>query len=166
MAVQFDALALHPALVRIGERWGPIAVDELASFLGEQDHVDPELAAALARAFDRLFRGDVEGAIYTAVPRLEALARNLVLAGGLPAYKTQRETAPGQYPGLGALVRMLGDAGLDESWVRYLKIFSGVTGENIRNELLHGFVAEPPDVWATLIFVGALFLALHVQARR
>lgn len=163
LSMQLDALVLHEALVQTWKKWGPISAQELAAFLGARDHVRPELADALARAFLRFFNGDPEGATFTAVPRLEALARELVLQGALPVYRTQRARSPGQYPGLGALLAILLAAGLDDSWVRYLgTLLANPMGQNARNELLHGFVDLPPDSWATLVFVGVLFLAVHV----
>jgi Domain of unknown function (DUF4209) len=167
LSIQLNALVLHPALQGIWEKWGPIPPEELASFLGEQRHVTPDLAAALARAFHRFWNGDAEGALFTAVPRLEALVRALVLAGGLPAYRTQRENKPGQYPGLGALLGMLLAAGFNESWVRYLgTLLSDPMGANQRNDLLHGFIDEPGEALATLVLVGVLFLALRVELRK
>jgi hypothetical protein len=164
LSMQLDALVLNEALVQIWNKWGPISEEELAAFLGAREHVRPELAAALARAFLRFFNGDPEGATFTAVPRLEALARELVLKGNLPAYRTERANSPGQYPGLGALLAMLRAAGLDESWTRYLgSLLSNPMGPNARNELLHGFVDIPPEPWAPLVFVGVLFLAVHVE---
>jgi hypothetical protein len=38
-------------------------------------------------------------------------------------------------------------------------------GENTRNELLHGFVDDPAEATATLVFVGILFLTLRVEVR-
>jgi hypothetical protein len=163
LSIQLDALVLHEALEQIWKKWGPISAEDLAMFLGARDHVRPELADALARAFLRFFNGDPEGAVFTAAPRLEALARDLVLQGGLPAYRTQRAKSPGQYPGLGALLAMLLAAGFDESWIRYLgTLLANPMGQNARNELLHGFIDVPPESWATLVFVGVLFLATHV----
>ena len=164
ISIQLSALVLHEALKGVWEKWGPISVEELTAFLGERTHVTPELAAASARALHRFWNGDAEGALFTAVPRLEALARGLVLAGGLPAYRTQRASTPGQYPGLGALIGMLLAAGFNESWARYLgTLLTDPLGQNTRNELLHGFVDDPNEATATLVFVGILFLTLRVE---
>ena len=164
ISIQLNALVLHEALGQIWDKWGPISAEDLALFLGARDHVRPELADALARAFLRFFNGDPEGAVFTAAPRLEALVRDLVLKGGLPVYRTQRAKSPGQYPGFGALLAMLLAAGFDESWIRYLgTLLANPMGENARNELLHGFVDVPSESWATLVFVGVLFLAVHVR---
>jgi hypothetical protein len=164
LSLQLHALVLHEALVQIWDKWGPISTEEFASFLGARDHVRPELADALARAFLRFFNGDPEGATFTAVPRLEALVRDLVLKGALPVYRTERARTPGQYPGLGALLGILLAVGFDESWTRYLgTLLANPMGLNARNELLHGFVDIPPEWWAAVVFVGVLFLAVHVK---
>jgi hypothetical protein len=166
VSIQLNGLVLHGALTGIWEKWGLISLEELTAFLGERDHVAPELAAAVARSFHRFWNGDAEGALFTALPRLEALVRALVLAGGLPAYRTQRESKPGQYPGLGALLGMLLAEGFNESWIRYLgTLLSDPLGENTRNEVLHGFVDDPAGPTATLVFVGILFLTLRVEVR-
>jgi hypothetical protein len=61
---------------------------------------------------------------------------------------------------------MLLAAGFDERWVRYLgTLLSDPLGENTRNELLHGFVDDPGEATATLVFVGILFLTLRVEVR-
>lgn len=159
-----QALFLQKALQRIWEKWGPIPDDELRVFLGQHDHVRSSLAAALARAFFRYFNGDTEGASYSATPRVEALVREIVLRLGLPIYRTQRATTPGQYPGLGALLPALQQRGLDESWVRFLNGFlARPMGENVRNELLHGFADDPPESIAVLVLVATLFLAVGIS---
>lgn len=53
------------------------------------------VAAAIARSFIRFFEGDAEGAVYTAIPRIETLTRELVVALDFPTYQTQRVTRPG-----------------------------------------------------------------------
>jgi hypothetical protein len=163
-SVRIYAPVMYTILIRIWEKWGPISAEELAVFLGQHRHVKPPLAAALARAFLRFFNGDSEATIFTATPRLEALVRELVLAGGLPIYRTQRARSPGQYPGLGVLLPALQKAGVDESWIRYLNgLLANPMGENARNELLHGFVDDPPETLAALVLVGVLFLTVGVS---
>ena len=84
---------LAEALDRIWRKWGPLSEDELAAFF-QGPHVEPALAAALARDFLRYFSGDAEGAAYSGAPRVEALVRALVLTMGLPVYRTQRARTP------------------------------------------------------------------------
>jgi hypothetical protein len=87
--------------------------------------------------------------------------RGLVLRVGRGLYRTQRGKEPGQYPGLWELLPVLGDAGLDPSWKRFLStFFANPAGANYRNELSHGFLGEiGPDEAATVL-VGAVFLAV------
>src|SRR5207249_3257474 len=57
-------------------------------------------------------------------------------------YRLQRQTTPGQYPGLGALLGMLeAERHLDDTWFRYLHtVLTNPAGWNIRNEMSHGFL--------------------------
>ncbi|WP_138443016.1 DUF4209 domain-containing protein [Sinomonas susongensis] len=161
-----QAPLIAEALRRIWRKWGPIPENDLASFLSKNSHVQQALGRALARDFLRHFGGDAEGAAYSTAPRVEALARAITLAIPLPVYRTQREKTPGQYPGLGALMPGLIEAGLDESWGRYITtLLASPIGENLRNELLHGFVSEVGELATALILVAALYLAIGVQLR-
>jgi hypothetical protein len=152
------------ALRRVWSKWGPISEKELAAYLGQRTHVPGPLAAVLARGFIRHFTGDFEGAAYTVTPKIEALARSIALACGLPLYRTQREKSPGQYPGLEALLPELRKAGLNESWYRFLHTYlASVAGANTRNELLHGFMDEITESASALILTAALYLAVAIK---
>lgn len=162
MRLKIWAGLIFEALYRIEEKWHPQS-DDLAAFLGANHHVQPAVAASLARAFRHFFDGDPEASAYIALPRVEALVRDLVLVLNLPVYRTQRERTPGQYPGLGALVPELIRAGMDESWGRYLTtLLSGPAGWNVRNEALHGFLSEVGPPLAALILVAALYLCIGI----
>ena len=151
-------------LRRVWSKWGPIGQSELAAYLGQRTHVPGPLASFLAQGFIRHFTGDYEGAAYTVTPKIEALARSIALACGLPLYRTQREKSPGQYPGLGALLPEMRKAGLNESWYRFLNTYlASVAGANIRNELLHGFVDEIGEPASALILTAALYLAVGIE---
>lgn len=151
-------------LDRIGAKWGPIPIDDLTAFLGEAAHVALPVAATLARAFNRYFQGDVEAAGYVAVPQIERLARDIVLAVNEPAYRLQRGKTPGQYAGLGTLLPVLQRAGGDEDWIRFLQtVFAATTGMNFRNDLLHGFVDEFHAGHAALVLLAALYLTRGVS---
>lgn len=152
------------ALRRVWSKWGPVSEGDLTAYLGQRSHVPGPLAAILARGFIRHFTGDFEGAAYTVMPKIEALARSAALACGLPLYRTQRAKSPGQYPGLGALLPELRKAGLNESWYRFLHTFlASVAGTNTRNELLHGFVDEITESTSALILTAALYLAVGIE---
>jgi hypothetical protein len=104
--------------------------------------------------------GDVEGAAFTAAPRVETLVRELSRSQ-LPIFRTQLGLAPGQFPPLGAMLPGLREAGLDESWYRFLHGYlASPTGGNKRNELLHGFIHNPTPELATLVLLAALYLAV------
>ena len=149
------------ALARIWATYGPISEADFADFFAQAPHVEPSLAGAIARAFLRFFEGDIEGATFTALPRTEALARELALRLNLPIYRTQLPRTPGQYPGLGSVLSELRQAGLDESWFRFLNGYlANPGGGNVRNDALHGFVNEPSAETAALTLVAALYLAL------
>ena len=161
LAATLNGTITARALMAIWEAYGPIEESDLANFFARSPHVSPRLAAAIARAFLRFFNGDAEGALFTAAPRVETLVREIVLALDLPVYRTQLGNAAGQYPGFGALLQVLADAGLDESWFRFLNsYFAAPAGGNMRNEALHGFVDDPTDVMAALALTAALYLAL------
>jgi hypothetical protein len=148
------------ALVRIMERFGIPDEGELGAYFSRNPGVAPSLGAALARAFVRFWAGDVEGAAFTAVPRIEALARNLVLATRAGIYRVQRQATPGVYPGLGSLLPELRRHGLDESWYRFIHTLCvSVAGPNLRNEVAHGFVDDVGVVHAALLLQAAAYLA-------
>lgn len=157
-------LRVHGAFVteilrRIGAKWGPIPVEDLATFLGEAAHVAPPVSVALARAFNRYFHGDFEAAGYVAAPQIERVVRDIVLAVNEPAYRLQRKKTPGQYPGLGALLPFLPQAKVNESWVRFIKtVFTAAAGMNFRNDLLHGFIDEIDAGRAAFVLLAALYL--------
>ena len=89
-----------------------------------------------------------------------------MLALGLPIYRTQRTTNPGQHPGLGFLLAALKGAGMDESWFRFLNGFlARPMGLNERNELLHGFIDDPTESTAALALLGALYLAVGIELK-
>jgi hypothetical protein len=144
------------------EHHGLPSLDELSAFIATSDIVDRPLAAALARSLHRWWAGDYEGAAFTAIPRIEALARELLLAADAAVYRLQRQQTPGQYAGLGYLLDMLRTGGLDESWYRYFRtVLFSPAGWNIRNELSHGFLDNVDFVVAALILQLALHLAAH-----
>ncbi len=160
LTIQVHGLFLGEALERIGAKFEPILHDELQAFFQHPPHVPSTVAAGLTRAFEHYFRGDYEAAAYLGNPRIETIARNLVLALGLPVYRVQRAKTPGQYPGLGVLLDALSKAGLDPSWHRFLWTFlASPVGLNYRNELAHGFVEHVDRTRAALVLIAVLYLA-------
>jgi hypothetical protein len=138
--------------------------EDAAAFFGAEQHVAPPLAAALGRSLIRYLRGDFEGATFAAVPRIERLLREMLLAVGAPVFRVEVGERTGGYPGLGALLGALAGYGLDESWLRFMDTYlARQEGMNYRNELLHGSVDEVGEVNAALVIVIAVYLATAVR---
>jgi len=147
------------ALIRIRHRYGLRTEDELADYFAGPA-VPPDLARAIARAYLRFWMGDAEGAAFTVTPRIEAIARNLLLSTNVGIYKLQREKSPGQYPGLKVLLDGLTQQGLDPSWGRFIHtLCTNPAGYNVRNELSHGFLDGMGDAFAALLLQVAAYLA-------
>jgi hypothetical protein len=84
---------------------------------------------------------------------------------GAVVFKPARPTAVGQYSGLGVLLQMLNDRGLDPSWGRFLgTLLTRPEGSGIRNHLLHGALDDPSVGTAGLALIAALYLAVAVEA--
>ncbi len=146
------------ALRRAGEQFQPTPgdVEDILTQVG----CDQPTASSIARAIDRYHRGDSESAVYTALPLIERCCRDLLLLLDAPLYRVQRESAPGQYPGLGFLLSGLRQRGLDPSWHRFIRTFlTASNGLNFRNEALHGFVDSVNESTAAMILVILLYLA-------
>jgi hypothetical protein len=158
-ALQFQGALTAEALRRAGERHAP-ASDEVAAALTSAG-CEVANAAAISRVLRRFNDRDFEAATYTGLPLVERLARELLLQVDAPIYRIQRERKPGSYPGLGALLPLLLDQGLDESWYRFLRTFlAAPNGWNFRNEALHGFINDVDAVGAGLVLIALLYLAV------
>ena len=160
MLVQLRATLVHEALVRIIVSHPMPSVEDLTAYFCTNRIIPPATGVAIARAFLRYWAGDAEGAAFTIIPRIEALARNLLLNADFGIYRTQRAKSPAQYPGLRFLLDQLAARGLDESWHRYIVVMcTHVVGFNLRNEMAHGFVDWIDDGVAALL----LQIAAHLS---
>jgi hypothetical protein len=132
----------------------------MAEFFSRSSIIPPETAASISRCFIRYWAGDAEGAAFTAAPKIETLARNLVLALDAGVYRIQRNEKPGQYPGLGVLLGVLREKGMDESWYRNILTVCGnpAGGPNIRNDIAHGFVDSVGSPGAALLLQCIIYL--------
>lgn len=163
MALQWHGPLMAEALRRAGAEHGP-SVEDIVEVLRGVNTEGPT-AAAIGRVVRRFNDGDFEGAAYTGIPLVERKCRELLLAIEAPLYRVQRERTPGTYPGLGALLPLLVERGLDESWYRFLRTFlSAPNGWNLRNEALHGFVEDVGATGAGLVLIAVLYLTV-LQAR-
>ncbi|MFD8932005.1 MULTISPECIES: DUF4209 domain-containing protein [Streptomyces] len=159
-ALQNSSPLLAMALSKIAEVHGIPSEEDLAEFFSQGALTDEQLAASIARCFIRYWTRDYEGATFTIAPKIETLLRNLVLALDEGVYRLQRQEKPGQFPGMGALLRVLKDKGLDESWYRNILTICAnpAGGWNIRNELAHGFVEAASAPAAAVLFQCVLYL--------
>ena len=97
------------------------------------------------------------------MPRVERLARELLLCLGAPIFFVPPGSVPGRYMGLGVLFAMLLERSMGESWARFLDTsFTSQVRMNYRNELLHGSVDEVSQVSSALTLVAALHLSVGV----
>lgn len=152
------------ALRRIGTKWDPIPQGALADFLAQSPHVPPPVASAVARSFGAFFSEEFETAAYTVVPKIERLCRELLLSLGVPVFRVEQGETPGQYAGLGSLLGMLRDRGIDESWARFIDtLLTRQEGLNFRNELLHGSIDSVSEAMAGLALIAALYLAVGIH---
>jgi hypothetical protein len=93
-------------------------------------------------------------------PKVERLARELLLAGRVAVFRVPMGDRAGQYPGLGAMLSTLLERGVDESWIRFIDtLLSRQEGLNFRNELCHGSVDDPAPAVAGLVIVAMMYLA-------
>lgn len=159
--LQFDGQQIAEALLRIPRRHGVPTEVELALHLSEGPALDLPAAAQLGRSLLRFWTGDYEGALFTAAPQVEKLAREILLNLDQAVYRLQRDRTPGQYMGLGALLSLLHDQSvLDDDWHSYLNlVLSAPVGWNLRNELAHGFLDGGGLVHAALVLHCCLHLA-------
>ncbi len=148
------------ALRRLGENHGIPDEASLMGFLRTWPGLDRTSARMAANALVRFWSGDFDGSVYTLLPQIERTARNLLLAADEGIYRQQRESAPGQYMGLGALLKPLGRFyGMSEDWQRYYEIcLHHPAGLNLRNLLSHGFGGAASPGIAAL----TLHLLLHL----
>lgn len=155
-------LAAHThaeALDRIKVLHGKPPIDELTRFLALDGRGDLELARALAKSLHRYWDEDYEGCLHTAVPRVEAAARALVLLLDSPAYSVARTNNPGKYIGLDALLDVLVTHGLDPSWDRFVRtLLLGPVGGNLRHDIAHGFGSSDPSRPTAALALRALAL--------
>jgi hypothetical protein len=159
-ALQSTAPLLAHLLHKLGEVHGVPSEADLAEFFSQGPLTSNELASSISRCLIRFWTGDPEGATFTIAPKVETLARNLVLSLDAGVYRLQRQEKPGQYPGLASLLSTLREKGLDESWYRNILTICGnpAGGWNLRNELAHGFIQNSGSPGAAILFQCVMYL--------
>jgi hypothetical protein len=162
--VQIISGILRPlisALDAIPERFGLPLSQELATFLDSWPAMSRAVLPTITVALQRFWVGDSHGVIYTVLPMIETLVRDLILNVNHGMYRLQQTHAPGQYPGLGAMLDLLPDFyDISPGWLRTLKtILTHPAGFNLRNRLSHGVEQYNDPGRAALAIHTALWLA-------
>lgn len=152
---------LVSALHTIVERFGLPPSAELALYLRTMPGMTVQALGGIARAMYRFWGGDSEGAIYTLVPQIEALVRELILRTSRGIYKLRSTHKPGQFPGLGAMLPIFFEEyEISESRQRFLTaVLTDPAGLNTRNLLSHGINDYGDPGTAALLIHTALSLA-------
>ena len=149
------------ALDRIGEITEPERTPEaVGTFMVGNFGCDSELATRLAEALLLYWERNYTAAGHLSLPLVEAAARNLLLELNEPLYRVEQGKKIGQYPGLGTLLPLLENEGLENDWVRYLRVLLLPDGKNLRNLIAHGFARRLGAVDAALILRAAAALTL------
>lgn len=161
MSMKFTGLLLAMVLDELEPRMPADRVQEIGTFLATMYRSDLLLCRSFARALDAYWSGDYETCVHLAAPKIEAGVRALLIFLDEPVYRVEQGKAPGQFPGLGALLPRLSDAGLDKDWAAFLRTLLLPGGSNLRNLVAHGFVYEPSRVDAALVLRAlGLFVGL------
>jgi hypothetical protein len=147
---------LAQVLREIGRHYSKPSRQTLVEYFATRPNIAPGTAEQLGTAIDLFWKGEESAALYIAVWLVESLLRNLILQSDEGIYSVQRRHKPGQYPGLGFLLKKLSALGLDQSWYRYFwTVFASPAGLNMRNEIAHGFGGRSGP--------GAAALAIHAS---
>lgn len=158
--LQFWANLAAEVLSELPRRFGSPPFRDLEGWLSEGPHVSADVARSIRRALKHFWGGEYEASVAVGIPRIEAMARQLLLQADAAIYRLQRGQTPGQYPGLAKLVEALEGLGLPETIARYFTVtFTKATGLNLRNAFAHGALAEPSPQVAAIVCHALVFLA-------
>jgi hypothetical protein len=99
-------------------------------------------------------------AVHLAIPRVEALLREIERGCSVPVIAVAKGITPGGVTQLGALINLMPEAGFDEDWKSYFSLLltDGQRGLNLRNEVSHGLGDCPPRPHVALVLHATIFL--------
>jgi len=131
---------------------------DLVHVLGSGPASDEGVGRQLAASLYRYWSGDGQGAVYTAVPMLEAMVRNAVLDADRGIYRLQRKQVPGQYVGLGVLLDLFVESyAVDRRDERFFgALLKHPGGWNLRNKLAHGYLPDASGGLAAIVLYAAM----------
>jgi hypothetical protein len=153
-------LAFEVQLDRVWERFAP-SVEDLAAVLDCAELGTASRTKMLARAFKFYSTGeDDDASVHLAVPRVEALAREIVRGHGVPMLTVAQGATNGGVVQLGTLISNMEKIGFDEDRRHSfaLTFTDGERGLNVRNDVCHGLIDCPPRPVVALVLQAALHL--------
>jgi hypothetical protein len=153
-------LAFEAQLNRVWARFEP-TVEDLTAVFDSAELGTASRTKMLARAFTFYSTGDDDDAsVHLAVPRVEALAREIVRSHGVPMLTVAQGATNGGVVQLGTLISSMEKIGFDgdrrHSFA--LTFTDGEHGLNVRNDLCHGLIDCPPRPVVALVLQAALHL--------
>ncbi|GAA1890397.1 hypothetical protein [Streptantibioticus ferralitis] len=160
IAILRAGLAFEVQLDRVWERFAP-SVEDLVAVLDCAELGTVSRTKMLARAFKFYSTGeDDDASVHLAVPRVEALAREIMRGRGVPMLTVAQGATNGGVVQLGTLISNMEKIGFDEDR-RYsfaLAFTDGERGLNVRNDVCHGLIDCPPRPVVALVLQAALHL--------
>lgn len=160
IAVLYAGLAFEAQLDRVWERFAP-TVEDLVEVFDCAELGTASRTKMLARAFHFYSTGeDDDASVHLAVPRVEALAREIVRDAGVPMLTVAQGATNGGVVQMGTLISSMEKVGFDEDRrLSFALTFTdGERGLNIRNDVCHGLVDCPPRPAVALVLQAALYL--------
>ncbi|MFD0635500.1 hypothetical protein ACFQ9X_32070 [Catenulispora yoronensis] len=160
VATQRAGLAFAAQLDWVWERFAP-TVDDLVAVFDCPELVTASRTKMLARAFAFYGIGENDDvSVHLAVPRVEALVREILRGHGVPMLTVAKGDTNGGVLQMGTLISNMEKIGFDEdrrhSFV--LTFTDGERGLNVRNDVCHGLVDCPPRPVVALVLQAALHL--------
>lgn len=156
-----NGTVLAGALSIIGSQGGSLSEETLSAFL-LSDNLDEPLTTAFSHALMLFFDGQTGDAGLVAFPIVEAAARGALLLLNEPLYRLEAGQGPGHFPALDVYIQALEDRGLDEDWLRTLRIVLTPDGLNLRNETAHGHKLSYTAVESALMLrIAGMLLYLN-----
>jgi hypothetical protein len=160
LRITFWGTLAVPILQRIFALDPAPTAEELEEFF-TTEIISPAIAKPVARAFQRYRDGDFEGCLFTLVPRVETIVRELARRLGQVIIREPRGPNAGGYRPLGDLLWALRGVLEPDAVVVYLwTLFADPIGINMRNDALHGLLEEATQQQAALVLHAVCLLRL------
>jgi hypothetical protein len=160
IALMRAGLVFEAQLDRVWARFEP-AVEDLMAVFGCAELGTASRTKMLARAFMFFSTGeDDDASVHLAVPRVEAVAREIVRRHGVPMLTVAQGATNGGVVQLGTLISSMAKIGFDEDRRHSfaLTFTDGERGLNVRNDVSHGLTDCPPRPVVALVLQAALHL--------